>query len=337
MRLPGLGFVLLALALTLAACAPQRQAPLAERAPARLTDDGYIAADGMRMPLRRWLPADEPRAAIVALHGFNDYSKAFERPAARLRAAGIAVYAYDQRGFGAAPGRGLWPGQEVLARDLRAVGDLVRAAHPGIPLFLLGESMGGAVVLATLVREAGLRPAGAILIAPAVWGRETMGGLKRSALWIAAHTTPWMELTGRGLNIVPSDNIAMLRALGRDPMVIKRTRVDTIWGLVDLMDEALAATREIETPTLVLYGLRDQIIPRASTLAMLERMPEAGPERRRIAVYEAGYHMLTRDLEGDVVVDDILAWIDDRLRGNGAAPLPSGADDDPIRRLRAAP
>jgi acylglycerol lipase len=336
MRLPVLGIALLAAVLSVASCAPQRQAPLAERGTARLTEDGYIAADGMRMPLRRWLPDGEARAAIVALHGFNDYSKAFERPAERLRAAGIAVYAYDQRGFGGAPGRGLWPGRELLARDLRTVADLVRVSHPGLPVFVMGESMGGAVVLAALAREPALDPAGAILIAPAVWGRATMDGLKRSALWLAAHTTPWMELTGRGLDIVPSDNIAMLRELGRDSMIIKRTRIDAIWGLVDLMDEALAATRKIETPTLVLYGLRDQIIPRVSTLAMLERMPEAGPERRRIAVYEDGYHMLTRDLEGDVVVDDILAWIENRLHGDGAAPLPSGADEDPIRRLRAA-
>ncbi|MBT5264114.1 MAG: alpha/beta hydrolase, partial [Rhodospirillaceae bacterium] len=292
--------------------------------------------DGLRLPLRRWLPEGRPAAAIVALHGFNDYSNAFAGPAARLRAEGIAVYAYDQRGFGAAPGRGLWPGRDALTRDLRTVAALVRATHPGLPLFVMGESMGGAVVLAALAREPALRPDGAILIAPAVWGRKTMDGVKRSALWIAAHTTPWMELTGRGLGIVPSDNIEMLRALARDPMVIKRTRIDAIWGLVDLMDEALAATRRIETPTLVLYGMRDQIIPRGPTLAMLERMPEADAARRRVAVYEDGFHMLTRDLEADVVLDDILAWIESRLAGDGAAPLPSGADRKALARLRGA-
>ena len=77
---------------------------------------------------------------------------------------------------------------------------------------------------------------------------------QRLALLVGAHTFPDMALTGRGLQIKPSDNIAMLRALGRDPKIIKETRVDTIWGLVNLMDDALSSASKLSSKTLILYG-----------------------------------------------------------------------------------
>ena len=76
------------------------------------------AADGQVLPLRKWLPDGAVKAVILALHGFNDYSNAFEGPGEVWAHRGIATYAYDQRGFGGAPGRGLWPGRAALAARL---------------------------------------------------------------------------------------------------------------------------------------------------------------------------------------------------------------------------
>ena len=69
------------------------------------------------LPLRKWLPDGAVKAVILALHGFNDYSDAFEGPGEVWANRGIATYAFDQRGFGAAPGHGLWAGAEQLAGD----------------------------------------------------------------------------------------------------------------------------------------------------------------------------------------------------------------------------
>src|ERR1044071_2976420 len=70
--------------------------------PARFTDNAFIAADGVSLPLRKWLPQGEVKAVILALHGFNDYSNAFTMPAPLWAEHGIATYAYDQPGFGGA-------------------------------------------------------------------------------------------------------------------------------------------------------------------------------------------------------------------------------------------
>src|SRR5262249_29202463 len=141
--------VLLAgLLLCLSACAPQLQPPSFEVAQPSLATDALVMDDGEKLPLRSWLPEGHPKAVIVALHGFNDYSQAFAEPAAFWASQGIATYAYDQRGFGATPHRGLWAGDPRMMQDVRQAVALIRARHPGVPVYLLGESMGGALALA---------------------------------------------------------------------------------------------------------------------------------------------------------------------------------------------
>src|SRR5262249_27059446 len=152
---------------------------------------------------------------------FNDYSNAFDGAGEAWAQEGIATYAYDQRGFGAAPERGLWPGRGALAADAATAAQILRGLYRGVPLYLLGESMGGAVAVVALTGESGtVVPVvdGVILMAPGVWGRPTMGVLPRLALWVGVRLAPGLTLSGRGLEIKPSDNIAMLRALARDPL-----------------------------------------------------------------------------------------------------------------------
>ncbi|MCC7166764.1 MAG: lysophospholipase [Rhodospirillales bacterium] len=316
--------------LGLIGCAPRLHPPGAAIAEPSFELDHLRMADGARLPLWRWEPAGKPIAHLLAIHGMNDYGRAFEAPGAALAAKGIGVTAYDQRGFGRAPKRGLWAGTEAMAADLTAAARLLRARDPGLPLYLLGESMGGAVALAALASADPPPVEGAILSAPGVWGRATMGVGPRALLWITAHLMPWAELSGRELGRMPSDNIEMLRALARDPHIIKETRVETVHGLVDLMDAALAGASRVTAPLLVLYGEKDQIIPPEALDRLLAALP-AKPLRQRFALYENGWHMLMRDLQAQTVLDDIAAWA-----ANPQAPLPSNAEARGRTRLAQA-
>ena len=298
-----------------APCGRGRGAP-----PARFTDSEFIAGDGARLPLRKWLPKGRVAAVILALHGFNDYSAAFAMPAQVWAARGIATYAYDQRGFGGAPGRGLWAGEGQLAVDAITASRLLRLKYPGRPLYLLGESMGGAVaILAATGAIAGVVPGqggmpvaeadGVILSAPAVWGRATMDLWPKLALFAGVRLFPDMVLSGRQVRILASDNLPMLRALARDPMVLKGARIDAVYGLVDLMDGALAAAPRLARPTLLLYGAHDQVVPRLSIEDFAAHLPPDPSHRRRLAYYGQGYHLLLRDLEGAAVAGDVASWI----------------------------
>jgi alpha-beta hydrolase superfamily lysophospholipase len=303
-----------------------------EANPAQLLADRIVAADGAELPLRRWVPEQSPRAAIVALHGFNDYSNAFDFAGTALAHDGYAVYAYDQRGFGRAAGRGYWPGSRRLAEDAATAVRLVREKHPGLPVYLMGESMGGAVTMLAATGALGTprtQVDGVILVAPAVWGRQTMNFFQRAGLWVARQM-PALSLSQRSLPITvyPSDNMAMLRAYSADPLVIKETRSDTLNGLVDLMGEALDAAPLLDVPTLVLYGERDEIVPKAPIATMVNTLPAGARAAQRVAYYPKGWHMLFRDLQGGVVVNDVVAWLGDR-----AAVLPSGYDRNAVLAL----
>jgi alpha-beta hydrolase superfamily lysophospholipase len=310
----------------LAGCTPAIHPMGPAVAPPALSDPAIVAPDGAALPLRRWLPEGAPEAVILALHGFNDYSNAFDGPGAFWAARGLATYAYDQRGFGAAPDRGRWPGEETLIADLKTAVGLLRARHPGAPLFLLGESMGGAIAMTALAGADPPRVDGAILVAPAVWGRNFMTAVPRAGLWFFAHTIPWFTLTGQGLRIVATDNRELARQLALDPLVIKETRIGTIWGLVDLMDDAFDAAPRLNGRLLVLYGDNDEIVPDGPVYAMLRRVPDAA--ELKAAVYPDGYHMLLRDLNAEARLEDIAAWIADPRRA-----LPSGADGRATAKL----
>jgi alpha-beta hydrolase superfamily lysophospholipase len=300
-----------------------------------LTDDAYVAVDGAELPLKSWLPEGQPKAVVLAVHGINDYSHAFEMPATIWAESGIATYAYDQRGFGAAPLRGRWVGTYQLDSDLATVSRLLRAKYPHVPLYLLGESMGGAVVITAATGWAGAeRPDvdGIVLVAPAVWGEQTMNIFYRTALWLADHVAPRWQLSGSGLHILPSDNIPMLREFSRDPLVIKETRVDTIRGLVELMSEALEAAPQLKQRALLLYGAHDQLVPETPVKEFVGALPKAKAGEDTIAYYDTGYHMLLRDLDGATVAQDVESWI-----FHTDAALPSGADTRAAQVFLSAP
>lgn len=318
----------LALAMILVGCAGVPDVP--PHAPDIVTpalDGDFLRADdGMKLPFYSWLPAGKPRAVVLYVHGFNDYSHGVAEPAKAMAADGIATFAYDQRGFGRAPDRGRWAGTKRMAQDMAEATHLLRARYPGVPLFVFGESMGGAVAIVAATGVAGTEKPiadGYILLAPAVWGRGEMNIFERSALWLADTFMPGMTFTGSSLHIQASDNIEMLRELAHDPLFIKATRADAIEGLVNLMTLAQNAAPEFNEHALILYGAHDELIPARAMRRFVARLPKVPPGRRCIAYYRNGYHMLTRDLEAAVVIRDMESWM-----AAPAAPLPSGADQN---------
>lgn len=317
---------ILVILLLASGCAPVFQKPGPIIQEPSLTNNAYLTSDGAILPLHQWQVETQQQAVIIALHGFNDYGHFFNDAAQFLADRGIVSYAYDQRGFGGSDQPGLWAGVDAYINDLHTFVVLVQQKHDGLPIYLLGESMGGAVVLAASSQIGFPNVDGLILSAPAVWGRDVMPWYQRWLLAITSHTVPEMHVTGSGLEITPSDNIDMLRALGRDPLIIKETRVDAVYGLVNLMDKALQSSADISIPVCLLYGNRDEIIPSNAVTSMLQSIKSR--ELVRIALYEEGYHMLLRDLKAKTVWNDIANWV-----FQPDQPLPSGAEAIATARL----
>ena len=289
----------------------------------RLADDHFVAADGAKLPVRRWLPPGPERAVIIGLHGFNDYSNAFDAPAAFWAAKGIATYAYDQRGFGDAPNPGIWAGAATMTDDLRAVVAAVRARHPGRPVYLVGVSMGGAVALGRDVERQS-----------AAGRRRGPGGACRLG---AAQPDGPVALAALGA--VEFDALADADGAGAANPALRQHR-----------DAARARPRQEGDQGDA--GRRHQGACRPDGRGVRRHRPRSGcrcsfstasatrsfPARRlsmpcarsrttapvRTALYANGYHMLLRDLKAETVLGDIATWV-----GDTKAPLPSGAERGP--------
>jgi len=292
----------------LTACAPTIKPAGLPVATTALGPDVFRTSDGTGLALQHWGDIEHPDAVILALHGMGDYANAFMELGDAIGPAGIAVYAFDQRGFGRSPSRPFWAGISTMVNDASDALGLLRAKYPQTPIYLLGNSMGGAVAIVTAASRGHLMD-GLILVAPAVWNRDMMPWYQTAPLAIISHSLPWLPLTGRGLDIWPSDNIEMLRRLSRDPHMMSAVRVDLIAGIADLMDLARRRARDIRVPTLLLSGKQDQVIPPDAVAALDRDLSQTQLVSYHRCLYDAGYHMLLRDLNGPVVIGDIRRWV----------------------------
>ncbi|MEA5445360.1 alpha/beta fold hydrolase [Gammaproteobacteria bacterium AB-CW1] len=288
-----------------------------------LGEDHFIAADAYAMPLTRWLPEGEIKQVVLALHGFNDFRQSHLPLARKLSARGSAIYAYDQRGFGATAQRGIWPGQERLVEDARTALALLSQRYPDKPLYLLGESMGAAVsILTTTETEAALSADaltldGMILMAPAVWAREEQPWYQRLGLWLGIRVAPGMKVDSDWVAVEPTDDPDWAEYWDEHPLVLQRSRIDALEGISLLMSDALAASEKLNINSLVLYGGKDEVVPKEAICALVKRLPEPDDVPWRMAYYPEGWHFLARDSRADETLEDITAWLEDH---DGALP-----------------
>ncbi len=273
------------------------------------------AEDGALLGLQSW-QAENPRAIILALHGMNDYSQTFALAAPWwAQEARLTTYALDQRGFGRSPDFGQWVGADVMIADLRAAIAAIREVHPETPLYMLGHSMGAAVVIAADARTP-LNVDGFILAAPGVWGGGAMPFPYRLSLNIAASMAPGKTATGERAGRQATDNIPVLREMFADPLVIKETRIDAALGVVRVMGEAYDNADKVDGDILFLLGEKDEIIP-IKAMEKTARRLNGGVDIRR---YEDGWHLLFRDLQGEIVWRDVAEWIDGKEDRSRNAP-----------------
>jgi alpha-beta hydrolase superfamily lysophospholipase len=344
----------LVLCLGLSGCAPLRQGPLSLSQPVTPGFGGgwFTSFDGARLGLDVYLPraraagglgpcdsgegadpapgaaackasaavyAVEPDVVIIAVHGMNDYAGAFRSAASWWSTQGAAVYAYDQRGFGRSPGWMIWPQHELMRRDLSTAVSLARARHPAARIAVLGESMGGAVAITAFADSVPPDADVLILSAPGLRGWQTLPWLYGASLWMSSHVRPdWIVVPPKGVRVTATDNNAKLREMWFNPLVQKSNRIDSVYGVVSIMEEADQKIVDLpeRVPTLMLYGARDEVILPDGVRRAAEKMPD----HVRTAYYEKGYHMLLNDLQAETVWSDVLAFI-----RSPAAPLPSGA------------
>ncbi|MEM7661899.1 MAG: alpha/beta fold hydrolase [Pseudomonadota bacterium] len=286
----------------------------------------FVSFDGAELGLTVWEAdgTDDPEHVVVGVHGMNDYAAAFEYAAPWWAERGVTTYAYDQRGFGRSVGRGRWPQEDLMRDDLREAVRLANARHPNATITVVGISMGGAVAMTAFGSDN--PPSGVDRLILSGPGLRGWGGLPvhhRASLWASTKIRPaWVVVPPKFAvdQIVPSDNTEMLIKRGQDPLNLFENRIDQVYGVVSVMENGHKSAARLPENTLMLYGARDDIIPKN----FMKRTAPTLPKHVRTAYYENGYHMLMRDLQAETVWADQLSFMLDP-----EASLPSGAPTIP--------
>jgi len=271
--------------------------------------DSIEGVDGTTLFCRHWLPqAAATRVAVIA-HGLAEHSGRYEYLAGRLAASGFTVYALDHRGHGQSPGR-----RANIQRFDRVVEDLqalvARAAkdNPGLPLTLIGHSMGGAIALACALRHpAAIR--NLVLSGPALSAGKQVPALQLIMVRLLSAILPNV-----GALTLPADaisrNPAVVRAYEQDPLVYRGAiPARTMAELLKAMQAFPETVDALRMPVLVLHGTADRLVPLGPVEPVLKRLGSADKTVHR---YEGLYHEVFNEPERDRVIGDMLAWLDAR-------------------------
>ncbi|MBK7951278.1 MAG: alpha/beta hydrolase [Deltaproteobacteria bacterium] len=258
-----------------------------------------------------WLPP-APRRAMILVHGYAEHAGRYDAMATWFAARGFAVHAYDQAGHGRTRGpRGHVDRFERLLDELSRFVEQIAADHPGLPIALVGHSMGGLVVAATAVFR---RPAVEwIVLSGALLEMPTAGSFDRRLRLLAARflsaIAPRIGLS-TGLDAAGlSRDPEVVRRYLEDPYVKDRMSARFAAGLAGMVERVASSADRVERPILVLHGGDDPICPVSGSRRFHAGLDPAIANRSRLSVYPGLRHEIFNEPEHEAIWREVLEWM----------------------------
>ena len=255
--------------------------------------DGLIG----RLVARAWTGPDEPTHVVVIAHGYGEHVGRYDRVAEALVGNGAEVYAVDHVGHGRSAGeRVLVEDFEDIVTDLHGLAQTARREHPGLPVVLLGHSMGG-LIAARYAQRHGDGLTALVLSSPVV------GTWSAAAQLLALEEIPDVPLDIATLSRDP----AVGQAYAADPLVwhgpFKRT---TLEAMERGLQAVVSGPGLGDLPLLWIHGQDDQLVPLEGTRAGIEHL--RGP-RYQERIYPGGRHEMFNELNAEDVLADVIEFV----------------------------
>lgn len=271
----------------------------------------FTGLEGLNIFCQNWHPEGDPRAVLLIVHGYAEHSGRYRHVAEHFAELGYAVYTLDHRGHGQSDGvRADVVRFEDYLADLKTFLGIVKEREPGRQVFLIGHSMGGAIVTLFTARHGGyfdgLITSGA--------GVKVEGGVSPLLIRLSKIVA---ALAPR-LPTVPLD----AEAVSRDSEVVARYRSDPLnylgkvrarMGVQMLRAAELIATELPDTilPILILHGTADRLADPAGSQMIYDRVSSTD---KTLRFYDGLYHELFNEPEREQVLADVTTWLEAHVR-----------------------
>jgi alpha-beta hydrolase superfamily lysophospholipase len=263
--------------------------------------------DNIQLYVTGWL-VDEPRAAVLIVHGIGEHSGRYGHVISALNGRGYSVFAYDQRGHGKSGGQRVrFETPDALPDDVAVVRADIDADVGGLPLFIYGHSMGSLVTLAhALEQPEGI--AGLILTGAPLAFDSSVSPLLLATSKVANRLMPRVQAL----------DLFNARDLSRDPAVVKhyiddplnhhgRLSVRSGTSLFDLLTRTRERLGELTMPLLMLHGEADAVCPPAGSQMIYDR---AASTDKTLTIYPELFHEIHNEPEQAMVIAAMLDWLD---------------------------
>lgn len=272
-------------------------------------EGGFTGASGEQSYWQAWLP-EEPKAIVLLSHGVSEHSGRYGHVGTRLSDAGYAVYAIDHHGHGRSAGTPGNVGRMAwVVEDLHTLRQQASEQHSGVPLFLLGHSLGGLIALdyVTTKSQAGL--AGLVLsgaaVDPAVGSK-----LERAIAPLVSRIAPNLGVTALSADAISKDP-AVVKAYVEDPLVYTgKVRARTGAEALAAVERVQSRVGSLTLPVLAMHGSRDTLTSPSGSELVYEKVRS---QDKTLKLYDGLFHEIFNEPEQDSVLDDVVEWLDKRV------------------------
>ena len=296
------------------------------------------ANDRSGLFVNQWLPAGTPKAIVLLVHGMAEHSGRYSLLGKTLNDAGFGLYAHDQRGHGKTAEQGTLgyfadnDGWCAVVSDVASLAQHIGQAHTGVPIFLLGHSMGSYIAQAYLMHHSASLQ-GAILSASnfqpvalyraasliARFERLRQGPKGRSALieWLSFGSFNKAFKPNRTPYDWLSRDPAQVDAYASDPLCGFRCTnqlwIDLLGGLQQISKASNLAQIDPGLPLLIMGGECDPVSEGKRLTDLAKALRDAGNRQLQLNLYPQARHELFNETNRDAVMADVIAWLNQAL------------------------
>ena len=269
--------------------------------------DGQFKGSGdLNLYYQCWLPADEPKAILLVVHGLAEHSGRYSNLVNYFVPRGYVVYGFDQRGHGKSDGvKGYVDRFSYFVDDLDIFLRLVHSRHHDVKTFLVGHSIGGTIVTAYAILHQdefdGLILSGATLSTPT----DVAAGIIFAAGILS------LILPKVGLYVIDAEGISqdksVVNAYVDDPLVYRgKIRARLGVELIKAMGTVNRQISEIHLPILVMHGAADRLSDPKGSEMLYQKASSAD---KMLKVYEGYYHEIFNEPGREQVLADVESWL----------------------------